>query len=222
MYRASFALVASLAIRASASAQEPMRAGSPLIPHVTASGAFDLRNGQTGHPPMYLGVASLEWPTRISGLGVRLDAVYAKRKPDIRVHPDECGASCNPGIGTTSVYSSRVTGQGAFAGATYDLVRHGAFRPYLTGGVGAVQTHHKFIIGTSWVCRAEICALANGASPLRFGDDRPVSGAATIGLGAVYTWRWVSVVGAARYYAVNNGITRGLNGGFPVSLGLRF
>jgi hypothetical protein len=197
-------------------AQEPNRAGSPLIPHVAAAGALDLRNGETRHQPMYLGLTTLEWSTRVPGLGLRLDGVYAGRREDFRLWPQfEPGAR----VVTENVYYSKVRGQGAFAGATYELVHRGRFRPYALAGVGAIRTHEKSVTGTTTLCTA-IC-LAEATMPTTR-NERPLNGAAQAGVGAVYTWRWVSVVAETRYFAVANRNVRGLNGALPLSLGVRF
>jgi hypothetical protein len=106
-------------------------------------------------------------------------------------------------------------------GATYEILREGPLRPYLLGGIGAIETHDEAVRGTAFLCSARFCALANSARALIVEDERPISGAAHIGAGAAYTWRWISLVGEARYFAVTNGISRGLNGALPVSLGVR-
>lgn len=217
------AAAALLTASATLGAQEPVRVGSRLVPHVAVSGALDLRNGESRFPAMYLGLASLEWGTAIPGLGARLEGLYASRSRENRLYPD-CGFSCSPPPDNNSLatYSSKVSAKGVLIAATYEIVRQGAFRPYVLGGVGAVQTHDESITGTIFLCSARFCTTSNPAGGLTLRDERPISGAAHIGVGTVYTWRWVSVMGEVRYFAVTNGVSRGLNGALPVSLGVRF
>jgi hypothetical protein len=226
MHRNSFAIVSWTALvvltaYASIDAQEPVPAGNRLIPHIAIAGGLDMRNGESRYPDMYLGVASLEWRTRLPRLGLRLEALYASRSRDNRLQPQDCGSTCSPipEISLASVYSSKVSAKGALLGATYEVLRQGPLRPYVVGGIGVVQTRDEAISRTS--CSGSFCALANWVSALTIQDDRPTSGAAHVGGGASYTWRWISVVGEARYFAVTNGMSRGLNGALPVSLGVR-
>jgi hypothetical protein len=197
-----------------------------LIPHVSVAGAFDLRNAESRYPNMYLGFANLDWRTGVPGLGIRLEGLYASRARDDRLYPQGCGPLCGSALDAVSIsalYSVKVSAKGALVGATYDLISRGRLRPYVVGGAGAVETHDKSVTGSVLRCAAEACAALNyAAAPLMVRDERPVSAAATIGAGAVYSWRWISVVGEARYFAVSGGAARGLNGALPLSLGLRF
>lgn len=224
MKRASFAITVASALlgmvavhSAGLAAQEPVRLGSRFIPHLAAAGGFDLRNGVTSSPAMYFGTASLQWSTSAPGLGLRLDGVWAVRGQRILLYADGCGPAC---AGDRN-YWSKLSARGAFLGATYDLVREGAFRPYLLGGAGAVQTLDRSItrLAEPRAIDARSCTL-RGA--LTYCSRRPISGAAQVGLGAVYSWRWISVLAEARFFAVDYRTTRGLNGAFPLSLGLRF
>jgi hypothetical protein len=230
MKRASFAMVLSLLGPVSYTellpAQEPIRVANRFVPRVSIGGAFDARNNGRGDPEMYFGVATLEWRTRVPGLALRADGTYARRD---RIDRSEalCGATCDPLPGAPqrfSFFSSKVTAAGAMVGVTYDLRRHGAFRPYVLGSGGVVQTHDKFSAGTAALplCEVNPCALALAAYPVRQRNDRPVSVAAQVGVGLVYSWRWISVLAETRYMAVDYANTRGLNGAVPVSLGLRF
>jgi hypothetical protein len=216
-------LAIALAAGGSLGAQEPTRAGSRFVPHVSAAAAVDLRNGESRYPDMYMGFANLDWSTAVPGLGVRLEGLYAARSRNDRLYPQDCGPLCGSGGAGTALYSMKVSAKGALLGATYELVRQGHLRPYVVGGAGAIQTRDQSVTGTVFLCPIEVtCAMRNSASAVTVTDDRPVSAAAHIGAGAVYTWRWISVVGEARYFAVSNGISRGLNGALPLSLGLRF
>jgi hypothetical protein len=87
--------------------------------------------------------------------------------------------------------------------------------------VGAVQTNDRAIRRTRIVCPACLASADYITTPVRT-NDRTVTGAAEWGAGAAFRWRWVSVVGEARYIVVANGTARGLNGAFPFALGLRF
>ena len=222
----SWTVAAALGAAASVGAQEPIRAGSRFVPHVSVAGAFDLRNAESRYPAMYLGFANLDWSTGVPGLGIRLEGLYASRARDNRLYPQDCGPLCGSGIDAIAIsalYSVKVSAKGALVGATYDLISRGRFRPYVVGAAGAVETHDESVTGSVLRCAAEICAALNYAGPpLMVRDERPVSAAATIGAGAVYGWRWISIVGEARYFAVSNGASRGLNGALPLSLGFRF
>jgi hypothetical protein len=214
-------LVASIMLSSTTlSAQGPDRAPSRLLPRVSVAVAFDARNKLRGDPEMNLGLASLEWPTRVTGLTFRVDGIYAHRdRIDRQQQP--CIACDRIGNGY-AYFTSRVTAAGGMAGVSYDLRRRRALRPYLLAGAGAVQTHDKFTAGTtpSFICTT-VCVLpATGPSVVR--NDRPLSGAAQVGAGIVYSWRWVSAVAETRYMAVAYANTRGLNGAVPVSLGVRF
>jgi len=231
MKRASFAMVVSLLGTAShaerLAAQEPLRVANRFVPRVSVGGAFDARNNGRGDPEMYFGLATLEWSTRVPGLALRADGLYARRDRIDRSEP-LCGPTCDPIPGAPlafSYLSSKVTAAGVMVGVTYDLRRHGAFRPYVLGSGGVVQTHDKFSAGTATlpVCEVDPCIWALAAnSVVTQRNDRPVSVGAQVGVGLVYSWRWVSVLAETRYMAVDYANTRGLNGAVPVSLGLRF
>jgi hypothetical protein len=203
--------------------QEPLRVGNPLVPHVSASAALDLRNGQSRYPAMYLGFANLEWSTHVPGLGIRVEGVYARRGQENRVYAVACGSDCYnpPGSIPSVVYWSQTSAAGGFVGAAYDVLHGGAFRPHVMASVGAAQTHDRSIRGLTGGCPT--CAVSAGnTTPLLRTNERTVSGAAEIGAGAAYSWRWISVVAEARYVAIANGSARGMNGAFPLSLGFRF
>jgi len=220
--RVSCLIVGStLAISAPAPGQEPVRARSAFVPHVSVAGALDLRNSWSRYPSMYMGLAGLEWPTGISGLGLSIEGLYARRGQDIRVFPQDCGPACEPGISTFSNSWSQVSATGGFVGATYELMRRRRFRPHVMASVGAVQTNDRAIRQTKIVCPSCLASADYITTPTRV-NDRTLTGASGLGAGATYSWRWVSVVADARYIAVANGIARGLNGAFPFALGLRF
>ena len=228
MKRASFAMVVSLLGTGShaerLTAQEPLRVANRLVPRVSLGGAFDARNNGRGDPEMYFGLATLEWSTSVPGLTLRADGIYARRSRISRWEP-VCGPTCDPIPGAPQMYStmySKVTGAGAMVGVTYDLRRDGAFRPYVLGSGGVVQTNDKFSSGTvRWpLCDSDVCALP--APPVNQRRVRPVSVAAQAGVGLVYSWRWVSAFAETRYMAVDYAPARGLDGALPVSLGLRF
>lgn len=230
MKRASFAIVVSLlgsvSDTARLSAQEPVRVANRFVPRVSLGGAFDARNNGRGDAEMYFGLATLEWGTRVPGLALRADAIYARRDRISRLDPP-CGVTCDPSPGAPlelSFLSSKVTAAGAMGGVTYDLRRDGAFRPYVFGSGGGVQTRDKFSAGTMTLpaCEVHPCTWALIGSPAIQRNDRIVSVAAQVGVGIVYSWRWVSVLAETRYMAVDYADTRGLNGALPISLGLRF
>jgi len=220
-------LIASGAYPSNLSAQEPTRSPSRFVPRVSLAGAFDARNNGRGDDEMYLGLTTLEWTTRVTGLALRADAIYARRDWIYRRHdlPD-CNTICalTPGTGRFAYMASKVTAAGAMAGATYDLRYRGALRPYVLASAGVVQTRDKFRAGTATTFTCEkACTLAAPATgPAIVREDRPISPAAHVGAGLVYSFPWVSVLAEARYLAVAYGNTRGLNGAVPVSLGLRF
>lgn len=227
MKRASFAIAASTLLGFGVArpgileAQEPARLPSRFIPRVSAAGAFDARHNGRGDPEMYLGLATLEWNTNVTGLALRVDGVYARRDYIYRV--EQPCMTCDRIGNSYAFLSSKVTGAGGMVGATYDLRHHGAFRPYVLGTGGIVQTHDKFAAGTTTVpaCATTVCLLA-AATGVTQRNDRPVKTAAQLGAGVVYSWRWVSVLAETRYIAVDYANTRGLNGAVPVSLGVRF
>ena len=201
-------------------AQEPVTAPS-WVPRVSLSGALDLRNISTDYSQMYLGMVGLEWRTNVRGLGLRFDGLFARRSGKNRLTVNTCGddADCvgYPNAAIYDVYRSKVSATGAFVGATYAIER-GAFRSYALGGIGAVQTRDRQLRGVKIVC-----AACNYITPdPTVSDGSPISGAAQLGMGATYSLRWVFLVMEARYFAVTNGIARGLNGASPLSLGLRF
>jgi hypothetical protein len=230
MKQPSFTIVVSLFGIASQtgplSSQEPLRVENRFVPRVSIGGAFDARNNGRGDPEMYFGLATLEWSTRVPGLALRADGLYARR-PRINRSEPLCGPTCDPIPGapqTFSFLSSKVTAAGAMAGVTYDLRRRGAFRPYVLGSGGVVQTHDKFSAGTATlpVCDVHPCTWALIGSPAMPRNERPVSVGAQVGVGVVYSWRWISMQAETRYMAVDYANTRGLNGAVPVSLGIRF
>jgi hypothetical protein len=230
MRRTSFAIALSTAAATlaadatTAGAQESARARRWLIPHVGASAAVDARNGESRWTDMYLGFATLAWDTPVPRLQVRLDGVYARRSEEIRLYGDPCGPLCStPDVATVPIYWSKVKAAGAFVGAAYDIGRgrQGPLRPYVVGGIGGVRGHYESLAGTTQRCTSEVCAAQNTVSTLVRRNERPLSGAVNVGAGTAYTWRWIAVVAEARYVAVHNGTTRGLNGALPVSLGVR-
>ena len=176
-------------------------------------------------PEMYLGLATLEWTTRLTGLALRVDGFYAARDRLSRFEPT-CGPTCDPLPGTNNIsfLSSKVTAAGALVGVTYDVRRSGAFRPYILGSVGAVRSNDRWTKGvtsTNLPC-VNPCTITPIGSPSIQRSERPLSAAAQVGVGLVYSWRWFSVFGETRYMAVDYANTRGLNGAVPASLGLRF
>jgi hypothetical protein len=223
MHRASFVIaIATLLGNACAvetAAAQSATIPSRLIPRVTAAGAFDARNNGRGDPEMYLGIASLEWGTSASGLALRLDGLYARR--DRISHVDSPCDDCDRLGNGASYYSSKVTGAGALIGATYTLLRHRPFRPYVLGGVGVVRTHDRFVAGVMPPPCTSICLAVARRAPTVDRNERPMSAAANAGVGAVYSWDWFSVLAEARYLAVGYANTRGLDGAVPVSLGVR-
>lgn len=229
MKRTSFAIVISLLGTAlppmELSSQEPLRFADARIPRVSVAGAFDARNNGRSEPEMYLGLATLEWTTRLTGLALRVDGFYAARDRLTRFEPT-CGPTCDPLPGTNNIsfLSSKVTAAGALVGVTYDVRRSGAFRPYILGSVGAVRSNDRFTTGvtsTTLPC-VNPCTIIPLGAPSHQRSERPLSAAAQVGLGLVYSWRWFSVFGETRYMAVDYANTRGLNGAVPVSLGVRF
>jgi hypothetical protein len=230
MEHTSFTIALSVAAAATIAGSAPAAAQDThpdrwLIPHVGAAAALDARNGESRWSDMYLGSATLEWETPVPSLGIRLEGLYARRGQLNLLYSQGCGATCggDPEINTSAAYSSKMTAGAGFVGVTYQTLRRGAFRQYVVGGVGAVRTHTVSASGTvaRWLC-TDVCILPAGpASGYSVRNERPLSTAGNIGAGAVYAWRWVSVAGEARYIAVPNGTTRGLNGALPVSLGIR-
>ena len=207
-------------------AQEPLRFSDSRIPRVSVAGAFDARTNGRREPEMYLGLATLEWAAKATGLAFRIDGIYARRGTVNRSEPT-CGATCDPLPGAPVTYSvlfSKLTAAGALLGVTYDVRSRGAFRPYVLGGVGAMRTHDRFASGTTtiWGCNLNPCNMPVPPNATHVRQERPLSVAAQMGLGLVYSTRWVSVFGETRYMAVDYANTRGLNGAVPVSLGLRF
>ena len=200
--------------------QEASRLQSGLIPRISVGGAFDARNNGRGDAEMYLGLASLEWTTNVTGLALRLDGIYAKRD---RIDRRQTLPETVPGIMPFSFFSSKVTAAGAMAGVTYDLRRGGDFRPYVLASAGAVKTHDRFASGTTFICPACTTIALNMVAPaLTVRQERPLAGAAQFGAGMVYSFPVVSILAEARYMTVSYGNTRGLNGAVPVSLGLQF
>jgi hypothetical protein len=223
--------VATLAGAAASEAQIPFPAPHRLIPHVGVAAAVDARNGDSRWGDMYLGFATLEWATTVPRLGIRLEGLYGHRAEEILLSPG-CGPLCTsvPQLSAMSVSSAKVRAAGALVGATYELRPIGRLRPYVVGGVGAIRSHFRTTYattyattsGTPWLCASTVCTLAGPAGPVLVRNERPLSAAGQLGGGAVYTWNWISVIAEARYLAVPNGTTRGLNGALPVSLGVRF
>ena len=169
---------------------------------------------------MYFGLATLEWTTRVTGLALRADGVYAKRERFDRFEPSYGGCELSPGATDASYLSSKITAAGALIGVTFDLGR-GPFRPYVFGSAGAVRTHDRFTSGvTSYPTCEPTCLLPLNAAGER--HERPLSAAGQVGLGLAYSFPWFSVVGETRYTAVGFSTTRGLDGAVPVSLGMRF
>lgn len=230
MEHTSFTLALSVAAAATIAGSAPAAAQDThperwFIPNVGAAAALDARNGESRWSDMYLGSATLEWETPVPSLRVRLEGLYARRGQLNLVYPQGCGTTCggDPEISTSSPYSSKMTAVAGFVGVTYQTLRRGAFRQYVVGGVGAVRTHSVSTSGTvgRWLC-TDMCILAaSAASGFSVRNERPLSTAGNIGAGAMLTWRWVSVAAEARYVAVPNGTTLGLNGALPVSLGIR-
>jgi hypothetical protein len=223
MQRASFATVVSVllaGVSGLANAQEPSRLDGRLMPRITVAGAFDARNNGSGDPELYLGLATLEWNTRVRGLAVRVDGMYAQRD---RINHARCAERCEslPGVAVYSFLSSKVTAAGAMAGITYALRSRGAVRPYVLAAAGLMRSHDKFVSGTQIVCPA--CATVNVTAPaLESRNEQPLSAAAQAGVGVAYSLRWFSVLAESRYVAVDYQNTRALNGAVPVSLGIRF
>jgi hypothetical protein len=216
-------VASSAALSTAATAQEPVRLPTRLIPRVSVAGGLDARNDGSGDPEMYFGLATLEWGTGVSGLSFRVDGVYANRD---RINPVEAPCITCGRVGTDNAFlSSKVTGAGALVGATYEL-RHGrAFRPYILGGAGMILTHDKSTSGKFRypTCGVETCNMVAAiAGPVTQRNDRPTKAAAQLGAGLVYSWQWVSVLAEARYLAVDYANPRGLNGAVPISLGVRF
>ena len=51
--------------------QEPRRVSDPRIRRVSVAGAYDVRSNGACAPEMYVGLATLEWTTRVTGLALR-------------------------------------------------------------------------------------------------------------------------------------------------------
>ena len=199
------------------SAQEGRQSSSKFIPRVSLSGAFDARNNGRGDPEMYLGLASLEWNTRVTGLALRADAIYARRDRITR-QEQPCIACDRVGNGY-SFFSSKVTAAGGMIGASYDVQARRGVRPYVLVGAGLVRIHDKFASGTASYSCIGLCLASATALPI-VRNERPVSGAVQAGVGLAYSWRWLSALAETRYMAADYANTRGLNGAVPVSLGL--
>ena len=217
---------ANLVVGAQLIAQEADRVGNRLVPHISASGAVDLRGGHNDYRAMYLGTAALDWSTRTPGLGLRLEAMYASRGSEPRLYPASSFEPCGlPEVcdARTPQYT-RVRALGVTLGATYDIIRHGRVRPYVVGGTGVVRMNQRIVRRREFLC-PDPCVIAAGTTPVvitTITTERPMAGTAHVGAGAVLAWRWVSIVGETRYIAVTNRFPRGLNGAMPFSLGLRF
>ena len=108
---ARFILASSVIPAAALPAQEPARLPTRFIPHVSVAGGLDARNDGSGDPEMYFGLATLEWRTRVSGLSLRVDGIYANRD---RINRFETPCITCDRVGSDySFLSSKVTGAGA-------------------------------------------------------------------------------------------------------------
>ena len=168
---------------------------------------------------MYLGLAALEWDTKVTGLALRLDGLYARRDwaSQLTPLPDDPPMFAN----RFAFRGSRVSAAGALVGLTYDFGLRSAFRPYVLGSTGLVRLNDRVTSGVSFMCTGT-CVMLASAPAMNVQQNRPLTGAAQVGAGFVYAFPWVSLVADARYMTVNYSPTRGLNGAVPVSLGLRF
>jgi hypothetical protein len=199
-------------------AQDTSRFPSRLIPRVSVAGAFDARNNGRGDDEMYLGLTALEWDTNVPRLAVRVDGIYARR--DWFQHQQPLPGF--PGNTAFAYQTSKVTAAGAMTGVTYAFRGIGSLRPYALASAGVMKTNDRNASGTAIICPA--CSITRSAiapaETLR--RDKPLTGAGQIGVGALYSFSWVSVLAETRYMTVGYEPSRGLNGAVPLSLGMRF
>ena len=167
--------------------------------------------GGGGSAPAWLAQAGLGWEWPRWGLAARLGALYAERR--------HRGVDAVPGCGSRCTRSNRWFVAGALAEGSFDVRRTRNLRPFLSAGLGAVQSDIKERVGYMCNPLTQTCVLTDG-STLAYSDER-ASLALTGGAGfETRVWR-ANLLGEARV------LWRSNRGGapatmLPVTLGLRF
>lgn len=194
-------------------------------PRLALSAGGDVR-GASGMSTLWLGNASVEWPTGVRGVGVRTELTYGWRAPhDQRLGPDPALVDCN-GPCPASTLETRTRVFGATVSGTYELPIASRIRPYLFTGVGLFRTrsHLRYDRPTLPGCPIEmLCATAQtvATAPVTFVD---ASGGATMhtGAGLAISLGRSELLLEGRYLLLSGTGTRALSGAIPITIGIRF